>query len=142
MTDAPDFEKAQAEAAEITERILQASDAYYARDETLISDAEYDALLDRLREIETQFPVLQGQDSPTLVVGRGQANSTFAPVTHAERMMSLDNVFSEEQFRSWAEKVVRDSGRAVHWLCELKIDGLAINLRYENGQLVSAATRG
>jgi DNA ligase (NAD+) len=142
MTEAPDFEKAQAEAAELTERILQASDAYYARDETLISDAEYDALLDRLREIETQFPVLQGQDSPTLVVGRGQANSTFAPVTHAERMMSLDNVFSEEQFRSWAEKVVRDSGRAVHWLCELKIDGLAINLRYENGQLVSAATRG
>ncbi|MCX6495175.1 MAG: NAD-dependent DNA ligase LigA [Actinobacteria bacterium] len=142
MTDAPDFEKAQAEAAELTERILQASDAYYARDETLISDAEYDALLDRLREIETQFPVLQGQDSPTRVVGRGQANSTFAPVTHAERMMSLDNVFSEEQFRSWAEKVVRDSGRAVHWLCELKIDGLAINLRYENGQLVSAATRG
>ena len=142
MTDAPDFEKAQAEAAEITERILRASDAYYARDETLISDADYDALLDRLREIETQFPVLQGQDSPTRVVGRGQANSTFAPVTHAERMMSLDNVFSEEQFRSWAEKVVRDSGRAVHWLCELKIDGLAINLRYENGQLVSAATRG
>jgi DNA ligase (NAD+) len=142
MTGAPDFEKAQAEAAELTERILQASDAYYARDETLISDAEYDALLDRLREIETQFPVLQGQDSPTLSVGRGQANSTFAPVTHAERMMSLDNVFSEEQFRAWADKVVRDSGRAVHWLCELKIDGLAINLRYENGQLVSAATRG
>jgi DNA ligase (NAD+) len=142
MTGAPDFEKAQAEAAELTERILQASDAYYARDETLISDAEYDALLDQLREIETQFPVLQGQDSPTLSVGRGQANSTFAPVTHAERMMSLDNVFSEEQFRAWADKVVRDSGRAVHWLCELKIDGLAINLRYENGQLVSAATRG
>jgi DNA ligase (NAD+) len=138
----PEFEKAQAEAQQLTERILSAADAYYERDETLISDADYDRMLERLREIETQFPVLQGQDSPTLSVGRGRANSTFAPVTHAERMMSLDNVFSEEQFRAWAEKVVRDSGRAVNWLCELKIDGLAINLRYENGQLVSAATRG
>jgi DNA ligase (NAD+) len=138
----PEFEKAQAEAQQLTERILSAADAYYERDETLISDADYDRMLERLREIETQFPVLQGQDSPTLSVGRGRANSTFAPVTHAERMMSLDNVFSEEQFRVWAEKVVRDSGRAVNWLCELKIDGLAINLRYENGQLVSAATRG
>jgi len=142
MSSGPEFDKAQLEAAQLTEQILAAADAYYARDETLISDAEYDRLMERLREIETQYPVLQGQDSPTLSVGRGQTNSTFAAVTHAERMMSLDNVFSEEQFRAWGEKVVRDSGRAVHWLCELKIDGLAINLRYENGQLVSAATRG
>jgi DNA ligase (NAD+) len=142
MSSGPEFDKAQLEAAQLTEQILAAADAYYARDETLISDAEYDRLIERLREIETQYPVLQGQDSPTLSVGRGQTNSTFAPVTHAERMMSLDNVFSEEQFRAWGEKVVRDSGRSVHWLCELKIDGLAINLRYENGQLVSAATRG
>jgi DNA ligase (NAD+) len=142
MSSGPEFDKAQLEAARLTEQILAAADAYYARDETLISDADYDRLIERLREIETQYPVLQGQDSPTLAVGRGRANSTFAPVTHAERMMSLDNVFSEEQFRAWGEKVVRDSGRAVNWLCELKIDGLAINLRYENGQLVSAATRG
>ena len=142
MSSGPEFDKAQLEAAQLTEQILAAADAYYARDETLISDAEYDRLIERLREIETQYPVLQGQDSPTLSVGRGQTNSTFAAVTHAERMMSLDNVFSEEQFRAWGEKVVRDSGRSVHWLCELKIDGLAINLRYENGQLVSAATRG
>ena len=142
MSSGPEFDKAQLEAAQLTEQILAAADAYYARDETLISDADYDRLIERLREIETQYPVLQGQDSPTLAVGRGRANSTFAPVTHAERMMSLDNVFSEEQFRAWGEKVVRDSGRAVNWLCELKIDGLAINLRYENGQLVSAATRG
>ena len=142
MSSGPEFEKARLEAEQLTEQILAAADAYYARDETLISDAEYDRLMERLREIETQYPVLQGQDSPTLAVGRGQTNSTFAPVTHAERMMSLDNVFSEEQFRAWGEKVVRDSARAVNWLCELKIDGLAINLRYENGQLVSAATRG
>jgi len=142
MSSGPEFEKARLEAEQLTEQILAAADAYYARDETLISDAEYDRLMERLREIEAQYPVLQGQDSPTLAVGRGQTNSTFAPVTHAERMMSLDNVFSEEQFRAWGEKVVRDSARAVNWLCELKIDGLAINLRYENGQLVSAATRG
>lgn len=142
VTSGKEFDTAQAEVADLTERILAAADAYYARDETLISDADYDTLIERLREIETQYPVLRGQDSPTQSVGRGRVSSTFAPVTHAERMMSLDNVFSEEQFRAWADKVVRDSGRAVHWLCELKIDGLAINLRYENGKLVSAATRG
>jgi len=133
---------AKSEAEQLTTRILELRDAYYERDEVLASDEEYDATIHRLEELERLFPELQSQDSPTQTVG-GRADSTlFAPVTHAERMLSLDNVFSLEEFTEWAAKVARDSGRAVHYLCELKIDGLAINLRYENGVLVSAATRG
>lgn len=136
-----EFEKAQHEAEELTSKILDARDAYYERDESLIADVEYDALIHRLEEIEREYPELQGQDSPTLSVG-GKATELFAPVAHAARMMSLDNVFSEEQFMDWAARIRKDTGREVNYLCELKIDGLAINLRYENGVLVSAATRG
>jgi DNA ligase (NAD+) len=135
------FEQAQAEAEALTAKIMDARDAYYERDESLIADVEYDALIHRLEELERLYPELQGQDSPTLSVG-GKATGLFAPVTHAARMMSLDNVFSEEQFLAWAERIRKDTGREVNYLCELKIDGLAINLRYENGVLVSAATRG
>ena len=139
---AEDRESANTEARELTARILELRAAYYERDEVLASDEEYDATMHRLEELERLFPELQSQDSPTQTVG-GQADSTlFAPITHAERMLSLDNVFSIEEFGEWSAKVERDSGRAVHYLCELKIDGLAINLRYENGVLVSAATRG
>src|SRR5690606_29040801 len=77
----------------------------------------------------------------TQTVGGG-TSTLFAPVRHAERMLSLDNVFSRDEFLAWAAKVERDAGRRVDYLCELKIDGLALNLRYENGVLVSAATRG
>ncbi|HXD60400.1 MAG TPA: NAD-dependent DNA ligase LigA, partial [Lacisediminihabitans sp.] len=126
----------------MTTRILELRDAYYERDETLVSDAEYDLMIRRLEELERLFPELQSQDSPTQTVG-GRADSTlFAPVRHAERMLSLDNVFSIEEFEEWAAKVERNSGRRVDYLCELKIDGLAINLRYENGLLTTAATRG
>ncbi len=127
------------EAAALTTRIIELRDAYYDRDETLVSDAEYDSLVRRLEELERLHPELQSQDSPTQTVG-GRAQ--FAPVEHAERMLSLDNVFSIDEFEAWGAKVERDSGRAIRYLCELKIDGLAINLRYENGVLVSAATRG
>ncbi len=137
----PSFDDALRESQELTERIVQARAAYYERDEILISDADYDALIKRLELLESSYPQLQGQDSPTLSVG-GAATSTFAPVTHLERMMSLDNVFSEDEFFTWAQRVYKDAGRTPAFLCELKIDGLAINLRYENGVLVSAATRG
>jgi DNA ligase (NAD+) len=138
----PDLATAKAEADELTTRILELRDAYYERDTTLVSDDEYDHMMRRLQELERLFPELQGQDSPTQTVG-GRADSTlFAPVRHAERMLSLDNVFSRDEFLAWAAKVERDAGRPVHYLCELKIDGLAMNLRYENGRLVSAATRG
>src|SRR5690606_24794673 len=111
-------------------------------DTVLASDAEYDAMMHRLEELERLFPELQGQDSPTQTVGGAATTTLFAPVRHAERMLSLDNVFSRDEFLAWAARVERDSGRSIRYLCELKIDGLALNLRYEQGRLVSAATRG
>ncbi|MFZ2963177.1 MAG: NAD-dependent DNA ligase LigA [Rhodoglobus sp.] len=135
------LDAAHREVEQLTTRILELRDAYYERDEELVPDSEYDAMLRRLEELERLFPELQGQDSPTQTVG-GRAAALFDPVRHAERMLSLDNVFSLEEFEAWAAKVERDSGRAVDYLCELKIDGLAISLRYEQGRLTSAATRG
>ncbi|MET3770333.1 DNA ligase (NAD+) [Marisediminicola sp. UYEF4] len=137
-----EFDAAKTEAEALTGRILELRDAYYERDAVLVSDDEYDAMLRRLQELERLFPELQSQDSPTQTIGGRAETTLFAPVRHADRMLSLDNVFSIEEFDAWAAKVERDSGRAVHYLCELKIDGLAINLRYENGVLVTAATRG
>jgi DNA ligase (NAD+) len=132
---------AKVEADALTARILELREAYYERDALLASDEEYDRMMRRLEELERLFPELQSQDSPTQTVG-GRADSTlFDPVRHAEPMLSLDNVFSREEFLAWAAKVERDSGRRVDYLCELKIDGLAMSLRYENGVLVSAATR-
>ncbi len=136
-----DLTAAKAEVDALTIRVIELRDAYYERDEELVSDAEYDRMMRRLDELERMFPELQSQDSPTQTVG-GRAATLFDPVTHAERMLSLDNVFSIDEFTAWAAKVERDSGRRVDYLCELKIDGLAINLRYENGRLTSAATRG
>jgi DNA ligase (NAD+) len=137
-----DLAQAQAEAEALTTRILELRDAYYERDEVLVSDAEYDEMLRRLEFLERMFPELQTQDSPTQTVGGRAETTLFAPVQHAERMLSLDNVFSIDDFQAWGARVERDAGRAVHYLCELKIDGLALNLRYENGVLTSAATRG
>ena len=135
-------EQAAREAAELTTRIFELRDAYYGEDAALVSDADYDSMLVRLHELERLFPELQSQDSPTQTVGGRAETTLFDPVRHAERMLSLDNVFSIEEFEAWAARVERDAGRSVHYLCELKIDGLAINLRYENGVLVTAATRG
>ena len=135
------MEAAKAERDEVTARILELRQAYYEKDAAIASDEEYDAAMHRLEELERMFPELQSQDSPTQTVGGVQA-SLFDPVEHAERMLSLDNVFSIDEFLAWAVKVERDSGRRVDYLCELKIDGLAINLRYIDGELVSAATRG
>lgn len=133
---------ARAEAQELTTRILELRDAYYERDTVLVSDEDYDRMLRRLEELERLHPELQSQDSPTQTVGGRAQTTLFAPVEHAERMLSLDNVFSLDEFEAWAAKVERDAARRVDYLCELKIDGLAINLRYENGVLVTAATRG
>ena len=137
-----DLALARAEAQQLTTRILELRDAYYERDTVLVSDEEYDRMMRRLEELERLHPELQSQDSPTQTVGGRAQTTLFAPVQHAERMLSLDNVFSLEEFEAWAARVERDAGRRVDYLCELKIDGLAINLRSENGVLVSAATRG
>lgn len=135
------LDAARAESVRLTDEILGAREAYYGRDAEVVDDETYDGWMRRLEEIERLFPELQGQDSPTLSVGAAQS-SMFAPVTHAERMLSLDNVFSLDELREWCAKAHAGAGRDVRWLTELKIDGLAINLRYEHGVLTSAATRG
>jgi DNA ligase (NAD+) len=139
----PDLAAAKVEAEQLTTRILDLRDQYYEKNASTASDAEYDALVRRLDALERAHPELQKADSPTQTVGGRAETTMFTPVTHAERMLSLDNVFSEDELREWAAKIERDAGRsAVRYLSELKIDGLAINLRYENGVLVTAATRG
>lgn len=142
--DLPDLsrEQATAEVADLTIRINDARDAYYERNTLLVDDAEYDRWMQRLEALEHAFPELQSQDSPTLSVGGRGETTLFAPVEHAERMLSLDNVFSDDELTDWLTKAQNLAGRDVHWLCELKIDGLALSLRYERGRLVSAATRG
>ena len=122
--------------AELVDEINKHRRAYYSNDTVLISDAEYDALMRELELLEAEHPDLITGDSPTQSVV-GEATTTFSPVQHLDRMWSLDNVFSREEMAAWIAK----SGGGP-FLCELKIDGLAINLRYENGKLVSAATRG
>ena len=136
------LEQAGEASGQLTTRILELRDAYFERNEVLVADEEYDRMLRRLEELERLFPELRSQDSPTQTVGGRAETTLFAPVRHAERMLSLDNVFSLSEFAEWAAKVERNSARRVDYLCELKIDGLAINLRYENGILTTAATRG
>jgi DNA ligase (NAD+) len=114
---------------------------YYVLDAPTISDAEFDAMLRELEALEAEFPALRTPDSPTQRVG-GTFSTLFTPVQHAERMMSLDNAFDDEELAAWAERVERDAGASVSYLCEPKVDGLAINLTYQNGRLVRAATRG
>ena len=128
--------KEQARANELVDLINKHRAAYYQSNTSLISDAEYDALMRELEKLEAKYPQLITGDSPTQSVG-GEASQTFQPSVHLEKMMSLDNVFSMEELDAWLEKAGGGP-----FLCELKIDGLAINLRYENGKLVSAATRG
>jgi DNA ligase (NAD+) len=141
LPDDPGLDGARAESQQLIERIIGARDAYYGRDAEIVDDATYDAWMHRLEELERLHPELQGQDSPTQTVGAAES-SMFAPVEHAERMLSLDNVFSPEELRDWCLKARTAAGREVRWLTELKIDGLAISLRYERGVLTSAATRG
>ena len=130
--EALSLEEARTQVQGLIERIIDARDAYYGRDAELVDDATYDGWMHRLDALERLHPELQGQDSPTLSVGAA-SGTLFAPVEHAERMLSLDNVFSDEELLAWAAKVQRDAGRPVHFLCELKIDGLALSLRYERG---------
>ena len=135
-----DFDAARTRAAELSELIEHHRSQYYELDAPEISDGEFDALLRELEQIEREHPELATQDSPTQTVG-GQVARGFAPLEHAERMLSLDNVFSVDELRAWLTKTAEAAG-GVDWLCELKIDGLAISLHYEDGELVSAATRG
>lgn len=130
---------------DLAEQIRAHQFAYYIRDAPTVSDAEYDGLIRELQALEEEHPGLRTPDSPTQQVG-GTFSTEFQPVDHLERMLSLDNAFSLDELGQWAERVQRDAGlpdgSAPPYLCELKIDGLAVNLLYERGRLVRAATRG
>jgi DNA ligase (NAD+) len=135
------------EATTLTDRINALRHEYYEGNGSTVSDAEYDAMVRRLQQLEEQYPELRSADSPTQTVGGAPETALFAPVVHAEPMLSLDNIFTADELEAWTARVQRDAAKAapdrpVRWLVELKIDGLAINLRYERGVLVSAATRG
>jgi DNA ligase (NAD+) len=127
--------------ADLTNQIDEAGYRYHVLDRPTLSDAEYDALMRALIALEEQYPELRTPDSPTQRVG-ALISTDFAAVEHLERMYSLDNAFSSEDLAAWAQRVEREVGESAEYLCELKVDGLAIALVYERGRLVRAATRG
>jgi DNA ligase (NAD+) len=126
--------------AELSTQLDDLSYRYYVLDQPTVSDAEYDALMHELQALESRFPELVTPDSPTQKVSGG-FSTLFEPVAHIERLLSLDNVFSPEELTEWAARAQREAPVSA-WLCELKIDGLAVDLVYENGRLIRAATRG
>jgi DNA ligase (NAD+) len=133
--------EARDEHARLSQQIDEDAYRYYVLDAPTSSDAEYDKTMRRLEELEASYPELRTPASPTQRVG-GTYSTLFTAVDHLERMLSLDNAFSEEEVEAWAARAVRDAGEVSGYLCELKVDGLAINLVYEGGRLVRGATRG
>ncbi len=127
---------------ELAEQVRAHQFAYHVKDAPTISDGEYDSLVRELTALEEEHPALRTPDSPTQAVGAAAFSTDFQAVDHLERMLSLDNVFSPDELAEWLGKAARDAHTDVHWLCELKIDGLAINLLYEDGRLTRALTRG
>lgn len=127
---------------QLIQEVDDARVAYYNRDAPVLSDAEYDKLYRELEDFEAQYPQYRSADSPTTQVG-GAASEAFAPVEHLQQMTSLDDVFSLEELAGWETRMANDTGRSdLDMLTEVKIDGLAVNLLYENGVLSRAATRG
>jgi DNA ligase (NAD+) len=126
--------------ADLSLEITEADHRYYVLDSPTISDIDYDTKMRELRALEEQYPELRTPDSPTQTV-HGSISTLFTPVEHLERLLSLDNVFTDEDLGGWADRVTRLGGTGPY-LCELKIDGLAIDLVYRDGALVKAATRG
>ena len=130
----------QTQMAALAEEIREHQFYYYVLDKPIISDSEFDKLWRKLVDLEEAHPELRDPNSPTLEVGGG-LETTFEPSDHINAMMSLDNVFDEGEFQGWIERVLKEVDTPT-WLCELKIDGLAINLLYEEGRLTKALTRG
>jgi DNA ligase (NAD+) len=133
----------RAEHADLAEQVADHRYRYYVLDAPVVADGEFDALFARLVALEERWPSLRTLQSPTQQVA-GTYQTSFAPVSHLVPMASLDNVFSEEGLAAWALRVERDLnvGEPVEYLCELKVDGLAVSLVYEDGRLVRGATRG
>lgn len=133
--------KAKKRWAELVDVLQAARIRYYIDDSPTISDEEYDELYRELVQLESDYAGLVTGDSPTQSVG-GARSVMFDPVEHLARMMSLDNVFSDEELEAWIARVERDLGGFTPMLCELKVDGLAVDLVYRRGRLMSLATRG
>jgi DNA ligase (NAD+) len=131
---------------QLADQVREHQFRYYVRDAPVISDADFDQLLRQLTELEDQHPELRTPDSPTQLVGGAGFATDFTSADHLERMLSLDNVFSAEEFDAWAARIRAEFGlpgsQDVPYLCELKIDGVALALVYRGGRLVRAATRG
>jgi DNA ligase (NAD+) len=142
-----DVQEAPAQAkrrhADLSLEITEADHRYYILDSPTISDIDYDTKMRELRALEEQYPDLRTPDSPTQTV-HGAISTLFTPVEHLERLLSLDNVFTDEDLGGWADRATKLGGAGFKgpYLCELKIDGLAIDLVYRDGALVKAATRG
>src|SRR5919198_2675842 len=134
-------EEAERRADELRARLRDASYRYYVLSDPDISDAEYDQLFRELERLEQEHPDLRTPDSPTQLVG-APPSAAFAPVRHRVPMLSLDNVFSTEALGAWGRRTERLVGEVDAYVCELKIDGVAVSLQYERGRLVRAATRG
>ncbi|HSF98419.1 MAG TPA: NAD-dependent DNA ligase LigA [Ornithinibacter sp.] len=126
---------------ELSEQVDDARWRYYVLDDPTLSDAEFDVRLRELESLEEQFPELRTPDSPTQKVG-GAVSTEFTAVDHLQRMESLDNAFTFEELGAWHARILREGIESPALLCELKVDGLAINLLYEEGRLVRALTRG
>ncbi|MER5694456.1 NAD-dependent DNA ligase LigA [Streptomyces mirabilis] len=134
--------EAREQHAQLAEQIEEHRFRYYVKDQPVVSDAEFDQLLRSLEALEERYPELRTPDSPTQKVAGAYATE-FTSVQHRSRMLSLDNAFSDLELAAWAERVAKDVGTSDHhFLCELKVDGLAVNLTYEHGRLTRAATRG
>ena len=145
MTETPQVAAATPEAREehreLVEVIEEARWRYYVLDDPTLSDADFDRKMRRLEELEEMYPELRTPDSPTQKVG-GAVSTEFTPVDHLEPMMSLDNAFTFEELEAWKARLARDGVEDPALLCELKVDGLAVNLLYENGRLTRGLTRG
>ncbi|MHB8397497.1 MAG: DNA ligase LigA-related protein, partial [Candidatus Limnocylindrales bacterium] len=149
MTDAPD-PRATARIDELTAAIRRADRLYYEEDAPELADADYDALFRELVTLEAEYPELRLPDSPTQRVGGTTGSSAFSKVRHERPMLSLANAFSHDELRAFDARVRRGLGLApapepapgLRYVAELKIDGLAISLRYERGRFVQGATRG
>lgn len=128
-------------AEQLRELVRYHNDRYYRQDDPEIPDAEYDALVRELQAIEAAHPDLVTPDSPTASVGAAPS-TLFEPVVHAVPMMSLDNAFSRDELQAWADRLAKQIPADAAFVCELKIDGLAMSLTYREGRYVRAATRG
>jgi DNA ligase (NAD+) len=126
---------------DLSEELDRYAFAYYVRDEPLVSDGQYDELMGELKALEAAHHALVTPESPSQKVNGG-FTATFSPVQHLERMQSLDNAFSSDELSAWAARVEREGAAGASYLCELKVDGVAVAIVYENGRMVRAATRG